>query len=116
LRYSFCAAPEHALSAVADQLNKDLLTLPNSAFAPGARVALLATLGTASLQIRLGQYSSAAATLNSAFLKRMDGYAKSGAPDNDDSVKTDQAQYQMHYLAYITVKDSSGYQVVRMYH
>ena len=95
----------HALSAVADQLNKDLLTLPSSAFAPGARVALLATLGTASLQIRLGQYSSAAATLNSAFLKRMDGYATSRAPDKDDSVKTNQAQYQMYYLAYITVKD-----------
>jgi hypothetical protein len=94
-----------ALLAVTNELTKQLISLPNSAFKPGTKVALLATLGTVSLQIKLGKFSTAAATLNSAFLKRMDGYANSGTPDTNDYVKTNAAQYTMYYRAYLVVKD-----------
>jgi hypothetical protein len=94
-----------ALLAITSQLTKELTTLPSSAFTPGTRVALLATLGTVSLQIKLGKFSTAAATLNSAFLKRMDGYANSKGPDKNDYVKTNAAQYRMYYRAYLVVKD-----------
>lgn len=105
-----------ALLAMTNQLTKELMTLPSTAFKPGTKVALLATLGTVSLQIKLGRFSTASATLNSAFLKRMDGYANSwapatpknpnpGAPDNNDYVKTNAAQYTLYYRTYLVVKD-----------
>jgi hypothetical protein len=94
-----------ALLAVTNQLTTQLRALPSTAFTPGTKVALLATLGTVTLQVRLGQFSSAATTLNSAFLKRMDGYANSGAPDKNDYVKTNSAQYTLYNRAYIVVKD-----------
>jgi hypothetical protein len=106
-----------ALLAITNQLTKELIALPSTAFKPGTKVALLATLGTVSLQIKLGRFSTASATLNSAFLKRMDGYANSwapatektpaipGAPDNNDYVKTNAAQYTLYYRTYLVVKD-----------
>jgi hypothetical protein len=94
-----------ALLAITSQLTKEMAALPSTALKPGTKVALLATLGTVSMQIKLGRFSTASATLNSAFLKRLDGYANSGAPDNNDYVKTNAAQYTMYYRAYLVVQD-----------
>jgi hypothetical protein len=95
------------LLAFTNQLAKELTALPSTAFMPGTKIALLATLGSVSVQLKLGKFSSAATTLNSAFLKRMDGYANSGKkPDTNDYVKTNAAQYTLYYRTYLVVKDS----------
>lgn len=100
----FGVAGYHGLLADANQLTKNLIALPNSAFTPGTKATLLATLNTFSLQVSHGQYKNAANTLNGV-LQRTDGYATSGAPDNNDYVRTNLAQYQLDHLLYLGTKD-----------
>jgi hypothetical protein len=96
----------HGLLAAANQLKHSLMRIPNAAFAPGGtKLTLLGTLAAFSSEVSRGQYQRAATTLDSAFLQRMNGYATSGAPDSNDYVRTNLAQYQLYYLSYLGVKD-----------
>jgi hypothetical protein len=70
--------------------------LPNSAFYPGTKTALLSLLSATELQVKFNLYGSAATTLQKAVLPRMDGCAKTGKPDSDDWVRTCAAQSQLY--------------------
>jgi outer membrane protein assembly factor BamB len=70
--------------------------LPNSAFIPGTKTALLSLLSATELQVKFNLYGSAATTLQKAVLPRMDGCAKTGKPDSDDWVRTCAAQSQLY--------------------
>ncbi len=70
--------------------------LPNSAFYPGTKTALLSLVSATELQVKFNLYSSAATTLQKAVLPRMDGCTKTGKPDSDDWVRTCAAQSQLN--------------------
>jgi hypothetical protein len=70
--------------------------LPNSAFIPGTKTALLSLVSATELQVKFNLYGSAATTLQKAVLPRMDGCAKTGKPDSNDWVRTCAAQGQLY--------------------
>jgi hypothetical protein len=70
--------------------------LPNSAFIPGTKTALLSLLSATELHLKFNLYGSAATTLQKAVLPRMDGCAKTGTSDRDDWVRTCAAQGQLY--------------------
>lgn len=73
-------------------LKKAVNNLPNSAFRPGAKLALLALLNTANGQIALNRYVLAATTLKS-LVPRIDGCASAAKqPDKNDWIANCAAQ------------------------
>jgi hypothetical protein len=70
--------------------------LPNSAFIPGTKTALLSLVSVTELQVKFNLYGGAATTLQKAVLPRMDGCAKTGKPDSDDWVRTCASQGQLY--------------------
>lgn len=70
--------------------------LPDSAFYPGTKSALLSVLTAAELQLQYNKYGDAAYTLQSKFLVRTDGCALRGTPDTLDLVRTCAAQGQLY--------------------
>ncbi len=64
--------------------------------APDTKVAALAVIGAAEVNVRAGRYGGATTELKSALLPRMDGFAKSGKPDSNDWVRTCTAQGQLY--------------------
>jgi len=77
-------------------LGNTVSTLPISAFTPGTRVAALAVIGTAEINVGVGSYSGAATTLQASLLQRTNGCSASGKPDSDDWVRTCAAQSQLY--------------------
>jgi hypothetical protein len=84
--------------------------LPDSAFYPGTKSALLAVLSTAELQVRYNKYGDAAYTLQSKFLVRTDGCALHRAPDTTDLVRTCLAQGQLYPQVMNQIKEIQALQ------
>ena len=62
--------------------------LPSSAFAPGTKVAALAVIRAAEINVGVSSYSGAATALKAFLLARTDGCAANGKPDSNDWVRT----------------------------
>lgn len=73
-------------------LKTTLIKLPGSAFIPGTKIAALAVINAADINVRVGSYGGATTTLKTSLLARTDGCAKGGKPDSDDWVRTCAAQ------------------------
>jgi hypothetical protein len=70
--------------------------LPNSAFLPGTKAALLSLLSATEIQAKFNLYGSAAKTLQKQVLPHMDGCSANGKPNNNDWVRTCAAQGQLY--------------------
>lgn len=73
-------------------LKNTVKSTTNSAFYPGTKIALIAVIDAATLQVKYGKYDNAAKTLQSTFVTRTDGCALRGTPDKTDLVRTCEAQ------------------------
>lgn len=79
--------------------------LPNAAFIPGTKSAMLAIIDAATLQAKYGKYGAAAYTLQSKFIPRVDGCALRMMPDMLDLVRTCPAQAPLYKQANSLVQD-----------
>ncbi len=77
-------------------LRLTVMGIPTSAFTPGTKIATLAVISAAEINVRVGSYGGATAELKNALLPRTDGCAKTGKPDSDDWVLTCAAQGQLY--------------------
>jgi hypothetical protein len=79
-----------------DSLTQSITKLPMSTFGPGGKATLLTLLGTARMQVGLGQIGGARANLNIVLAKMDAANATKGAPA---------ALVNMDYTAYLLTKD-----------
>jgi outer membrane protein assembly factor BamB len=70
--------------------------LPNSAFRPDTKTALLSLLSSTELQVNKNNYGAAAMMLQKALLPHMSGCSATGRPDSNDWVRTCAAQGQLY--------------------
>jgi outer membrane protein assembly factor BamB len=77
-------------------LGNTVSTLPVSAFMPGTRITALTVIGAAEINVGVGGYGGAAATLQTSLLPRTNGCSATGKPDSDDWVRTCAAQGQLY--------------------
>jgi C1A family cysteine protease len=94
--HAFEVVSKASVLADINALKNTINHLPNSAFIPGTKTALLSLVSVTELQVKFNLYGGAATTLQKAVLPRMDGCAKTGKPDSDDWVRTCAAQGQLY--------------------
>jgi C1A family cysteine protease len=94
--HAFEVVSKASVLADINALKNTINHLPNSAFIPGTKAALLSLVSVTELQVKFNLYGGAATTLQKAVLPRMDGCAKTGKPDSDDWVRTCAAQGQLY--------------------
>ena len=94
--HAFEVVSKASVLADINALKNTINHLPNSAFIPGTKTALLSLVSVTELQVKFNLYGGAATTLQKAVLPRMDGCAKTGKPDRDDWVRTCAAQGQLY--------------------
>jgi C1A family cysteine protease len=94
--HAFEVVSKASVLADINALKNTINHLPNSAFIPGTKTALLSLVSVTELQVKFNLYGGAATTLQKTVLPRMDGCAKTGKPDSDDWVRTCAAQGQLY--------------------
>ena len=90
--------------------------LPRSAFAPGTKVAALAVIGAAEINVGVSSYSGAATALKASLLTRTDGCAAIGKPDNNDWVRTCVGQGALYPQAQQVIQEIQALQGVGPLH
>jgi 5-hydroxyisourate hydrolase-like protein (transthyretin family) len=85
-------------SVLADlnRLELTVVGMPSSAFTPGTKIATLAVISAAEINVRAGNYGAATNELQRALLARTDGCSATAKPDNNDWVRTCAAQAQLY--------------------
>jgi len=84
--------------------------LPASAFTHGTKVAALALINAANINLRAGNYAATSILLKNALLARTDGCAKNEKPDANDWVRTCTAQGQLYSQVLNIIKELQALQ------
>jgi outer membrane protein assembly factor BamB len=77
-------------------LRLTVMGIPSSAFIPGTKIATLALISAAEINVRVGNPGAAATELKTALLPHISGCSATGKPDSNDWVRTCAAQGQLY--------------------
>ncbi|MGP8133891.1 MAG: PQQ-binding-like beta-propeller repeat protein [Halobacteriota archaeon] len=77
-------------------LRLTVMGIPSSAFIPGTKIATLALISAAEINVRVGNPGAAATELKTALLPHISGCSATGKPDKNDWVRTCAAQGQLY--------------------
>lgn len=77
-------------------LRLTVMGIPSSAFLPGTKIATLALISAAEINVRVGNPGAAATELKTALLPHISGCSATGKPDSNDWVRTCAAQGQLY--------------------